>query len=106
MKTTQVLTSVIIAVVAWLAPARDVHAQGLLQVTFDRDSWPSEEVQRTLVLPVGMTQLQATVGYSGNDSGDLRSKTYSLTPLVAYGLTPNITVGATYNPLVVSTTPK
>jgi len=104
MKTTQVLTSVILAVVAWLAPGRDAHAQGLLQVTFDRDSWPTEEVQRTIVLPAGMTQLQASFGYSGFDSGDFTSKTYALTPLVAYGLTPNITVGATYDPLVQSST--
>jgi hypothetical protein len=97
MKTTQVV-SVVVVLVASLASARDVRAQGLLQVTFDRDSWPTEEAQRTIVIPQDMTQLQLVAGVTTNDF----ATSYGLVPTVSFGLTPNITVGGSYQPDVVS----
>ena len=98
MKTTQVVSLFVVGLVASVAAPRDACAQGLLQVTFDRDSWPTEEAQRTIVIPQDMTQLQLSAGFTSTDF----ATSYGLVPTVAYGVTPNITIGASYEPDIVS----
>ncbi len=94
MRALSLMTSIVIAAVM----AGAAHAQGVLQVSFDKDAWPTQEVSRTIVVPQGMTQLQLTAGLFSTS----QVSSYTIVPSVAYGLTRNITAGVGYDASIVT----
>src|SRR5215471_326212 len=87
--------SSIVALVVVGAATR-AHAQGILQNTYDRGSWPEQYEQRTIVLPEQMWQLEVDAGVQAIDVGvpDSSLTAFALTPSVAYGINRNVTIGA------------
>ena len=89
----------IVAALAVAAGAPRARAQGILQNTFDRGSWPTEEERRTIVIPEQMFEVQVEAGLASvkaidiNGSGDTATD-YLIAPTVAYGVNRNVTIGA------------
>jgi hypothetical protein len=85
-----------IAVLVLAGVATRAHAQGVLQNTYDRGSWPTQYEQRTIVLPEQMWQLEldASVTAVNIPVPDASQTDVMLSPSIAYGINRNFTIGA------------